>query len=60
VFLDAAAAKGARVLNGGGLCVHQAVEAFRMFTGIEADVARMHRTFATALAARDKAVAEKV
>ncbi|MGH6683975.1 MAG: hypothetical protein ACRECA_08670, partial [Pseudolabrys sp.] len=45
-FLDAAAAKGARVLNGGGLCVHQAVEAFRMFTGIEADVARMHRTFA--------------
>jgi shikimate dehydrogenase len=59
-FLDAAAAKGARVLNGGGLCVHQAVEAFRMFTGIEADVARMHRAFATALAARDKAAAEKV
>ncbi len=58
-FLDAAAAKGARVLNGGGLCVHQAVEAFRMFTGVEADVARMHRAFATALAVRDKA-AEKV
>jgi shikimate dehydrogenase len=59
-FLDAAAAKGARVLNGGGLCVHQAVEAFRMFTGVEADVARMHRAFATALAVRDKAAAEKV
>ena len=54
-FLKAAAAKGARVLNGGGMCVHQAVEAFRLFTGIEPDVARMHRTFATALAARDKA-----
>jgi shikimate dehydrogenase len=54
-FIKAAAAKGARVLNGGGMCVHQAVEAFRLFTGIEPDVARMHRTFATALAARDKA-----
>jgi shikimate dehydrogenase len=42
------------VLNGGGMCVHQTVEAFRLFTGIEPDVARMHRTFATALAARDK------
>ena len=54
-FIKAAVAKGARVLNGGGMCVHQAVEAFRLFTGIEPDVARMHRTFATALAARDKA-----
>jgi shikimate dehydrogenase len=54
-FIKAAAAKGARVLNGGGMCVHQAVEAFRLFTGIEPDVARMHRTFATALAVRDKA-----
>jgi len=56
-FIKAAAAKGARVLNGGGMCVHQAVEAFRLFTGIEPDVARMHRAFATALAARDKATA---
>ena len=57
-FIKAAAAKGARVLNGGGMCVHQAVEAFRLFTGIEPDVARMHRAFATALAARDKATTE--
>ncbi len=56
-FIQAAAAKGCRVLNGGGLCVHQAVEAFRLFTGIEPDVARLHRTFATALAAREKALA---
>ena len=35
-FIKAAAAKGARVLNGGGMCVHQAVEAFRLFTGIDA------------------------
>jgi shikimate dehydrogenase len=53
-FIKAAAANGARVLNGGGMCVHQAVEAFRLFTGIEPDVARMHRAFATALAAPDQ------
>ena len=56
-FLKAAAAKGARVLDGGGMCVHQAAEAFRLFTGIEPDVARMHRTFLTALAARDSVAA---
>ena len=54
-FIKAAAAKGARVLNGSGMCVHQAIEAFRLFTGITPDVARMHSAFATALAARDKA-----
>ena len=55
-FLKAAAATGARVLNGGGMCVHQAVEAFRMFTGVEPDPARLHRSFATAAAARDAAM----
>jgi shikimate dehydrogenase len=51
-FLQAAAAKGCCAMNGGGMCVHQAVEAFRLFTGIEPDVARLHRTFATALVAQ--------
>jgi shikimate dehydrogenase len=59
-FLEAAAAKGARVLNGSGMCVHQAVEAFQLFTGIRPDAARLHRAFATALAAREKALAEAV
>ena len=59
-FIKAAAAKGLRVLDGGGMCVHQAVEAFRLFTGIEPDVARMHRTFLTALAARDAAMTEPI
>ena len=45
-LIRAAAAKGARVLTGGGMCVHQAVDAFRLFTGITPDAARMHRTFA--------------
>jgi shikimate dehydrogenase len=52
-FISAAAAKGARVMNGGGMCVHQAVEAFRLFTGIEPDLARLHCTFAAALTARE-------
>lgn len=57
-FIKAASGKGARVLTGGGMCVHQAAAAFRLFTGIEPDVARMHRTFAVALAVRDRAIAE--
>jgi quinate/shikimate dehydrogenase (NAD+) len=57
-FIKAAAAKGARVLTGGGMCVHQAAEAFRLFVGVEPDVARMHRTFATALMERDTRMAE--
>jgi shikimate dehydrogenase len=52
-LIDAAAAKGARTLTGGGMCVYQAVDAFRLFTGVDPDVARMHRTFAATLAARD-------
>ncbi len=52
-FIKAAAAKGARVLTGAGMCVHQAIEAFRLFTGVELDVARMHRAFAKALAVRE-------
>jgi shikimate dehydrogenase len=54
-FLKAAAARGARVLNGGGMCVHQAVAAFRQLTGVEPDIGRMHRAFAIAVAARERA-----
>jgi len=56
-FLSAAVAKGAPVLNGGGMCVHQAVAAFQCLTGITPDVARLHRTFAAAVAARDAGLA---
>jgi shikimate dehydrogenase len=56
-FLKAAAAKGARTLNGGGMCVHQAVEAFRQFTGVEPDLKRLHGAFETARIARDEAYA---
>jgi shikimate dehydrogenase len=56
-FIKAAAARGARVLTGGGMCVYQAVEAFRLFSGVAPDIERMHRTFLRALAARDTALA---
>jgi shikimate dehydrogenase len=51
--LKAAAAKGARTSNGRGMCVHSGVAALRLFAGIEPDVARLHRAFATALAQRE-------
>lgn len=52
-FVKAAQGKQCRTMNGGGMCVHQAVDAFRHFTGLSPDVARMKRTFESALAARD-------
>jgi shikimate dehydrogenase len=55
-FLKAAAAKGARTLNGSGMCVHQAVAAFRQLTGFAPDLKRLHRAFATAVAERDAAL----
>ena len=55
-FLKAVAAKGTRTLNGSGMCVHQAVEAFRQLTGFTPDLARLHRAFTTAVATRDAAL----
>ena len=57
-FIKAAAAKGARVMSGDGMCVHQAVEAFRRFTGVTPDVQRLHRAFAAGLAEREAAYAK--
>lgn len=57
-FIKAAAAKGCRVLSGSGMCVHQAVEAFRLFTGITPDVAKLHRVFDAAYEAREAAFVE--
>ncbi len=44
-LLRVAAAKGCRVVNGGGMAIFQAVGAFRLFTGMEPDPARMRRHF---------------
>jgi shikimate dehydrogenase len=59
-FIKAAAANGARTLNGAGMCVHQAAAAFRCLTGVAPDVVRLHRAFARGLAAREAAPAEQV
>lgn len=45
-LLRAARALGCRTMNGGGMAVFQAVEAFRLFTGTAPDAARMQRHFA--------------
>jgi shikimate dehydrogenase len=52
-FLRAARARGARVMGGAGMCVHQAAEAFGLFTGLTADLDHMRKTFAEAAARRD-------
>jgi quinate/shikimate dehydrogenase (NAD+) len=48
VLLQAARERGCRTLDGAGMAVWQAVEAFRLFTGVEADVERMRRFFVEA------------
>jgi shikimate dehydrogenase len=47
-----ARARGAVAMGGSGMCVHQAVETFRLFTGRTADLARMQATFASGAARR--------
>jgi shikimate dehydrogenase len=44
-LLRAARARGCRTLDGGGMAVWQAVEAFEHFTGIKPDAARMETHF---------------
>ena len=46
-LLRHARALGCRTLDGGGMAVFQAVEAFRLFTGVTPDAERMRRHFAS-------------
>jgi shikimate dehydrogenase len=48
MLLQAARERGCRMLDGAGMAVWQAVEAFRLFTGVEADAERMRRFFVEA------------
>ncbi|SFT84128.1 shikimate dehydrogenase [Geodermatophilus amargosae] len=45
-----ARARGCRVLDGGGMAVFQAVDAFRLFTGVEPDAGRVLAHFAELVA----------
>ena len=47
---------GCRVLDGGGMAVFQAVDAFRLFTGVEPDAERMLAHFETLVAAPEPGV----
>jgi shikimate dehydrogenase len=47
-LLHAARERGCRTLDGAGMAVWQAVEAFRLFTGVSADAERMRRFFVEA------------
>jgi shikimate dehydrogenase len=48
-LLQAAEAVGCRTLTGGGMAVYQAVDAFRLFTGLEPDAERMFMHFQSLL-----------
>jgi shikimate dehydrogenase len=47
---------GSRVMGGASMCVHQAAETFRLFTGLLPDIKRMQRTFAAAALLREEAL----
>lgn len=51
-LLRAARERGCAVVDGGGMAVGQAVGAFRLFTGLEPDAARMERHFRRLVAER--------
>jgi shikimate dehydrogenase len=46
-LVTTARARGCRVLDGGGMAVFQAADAFALFTGVESDADRMLRHFET-------------
>jgi shikimate dehydrogenase len=48
-LLETARAVGCRTLDGGGMAVFQAAEAFRLFTGVEPDAERMRARFLEAV-----------
>jgi shikimate dehydrogenase len=51
-----ARAKGCDVLDGGRMAVGQAADAFRIFTGLEADADRMRAHFLELIAAEEVSV----
>lgn len=51
-LLKAARARGCATSDGGGMAVGQAIGAFRLFTGLEPDAARIDAHFRTMVAAR--------
>jgi shikimate dehydrogenase len=53
-LLTAARAVGARLMTGRELCIHQAADAFRLFTGLEASRERIGAAFDAVIAKRNE------
>jgi len=53
-LLQAARAKGCRVMTGRELCIYQAADAFRLFTGFEGSVERIGTAFDAVIAKRNE------
>ena len=49
--------RGCRTMTGGGMCVHQAAESFRLFTGLPPDIERMRALFDRLVKERDAKLA---
>ncbi len=57
-LLRVARGKGCRTIDGSGMAVYQAMGAFRLFTGVDPDVAQMRRDFDRLVGAADSTLAE--
>ena len=53
-LLQAARAKGCRVMTGRELCIYQAADAFQLFTGLDASRERIGAAFDAVIAKRDE------
>ena len=53
-LLQAARAKGCRVMTGRELCIYQAADAFRLFTGLESSLERIGAAFDAVIAKRNE------
>jgi shikimate dehydrogenase len=53
-LLQAARAKGCRIMTGRELCIYQAADAFRLFTGLEASRERLGAAFDAVIAKRNE------
>jgi shikimate dehydrogenase len=53
-LLQAARAEGCRLMTGRELCIHQAADAFRLFTGLEASRERIGAAFDAVIAKRNE------
>jgi shikimate dehydrogenase len=53
-LLQAARAKGCRIMTGRELCIHQAADAFHLFTGLDASLDRIGAAFDAVIAKRNE------